>query len=64
MSKQAKVDLSLCIGCGTCAALAAKSFKIGEDGKSVAIVPAGDDEATVQNAIDSCPVKAIGWENQ
>ena len=62
MSKQAKVNTNLCIGCGTCAALAAKSFKMGDDGKSIAILPAGDDETVVQNAIDSCPVKAIGWE--
>jgi ferredoxin len=63
MPKQAKVNQNSCIGCGTCAALAAKSFKIGDDGKSVAINPPGDDETAVRSAIDSCPVKAIAWEN-
>ncbi len=62
MAKQAKVDKGKCIGCGSCVALAAKSFKIGDDGKAQAIVPAGDDEATVQSALDGCPVSAISWQ--
>lgn len=62
MAKQAVVDKNKCIGCGTCVAMAAKSFKMDESGKSVALEPAGDDEATVQSAIDSCPVQAISWK--
>jgi ferredoxin len=59
MSKQAKVDKNKCIGCGSCVAMAAKSFKLGDDGKAEAIAPAGDDETTVQSAVDGCPVQAI-----
>ena len=62
MSKQTKVDANTCIGCGTCAALAPKSFVMKDDGKSHSINPPGDDEATVKNAIDSCPVDAISWQ--
>jgi len=62
MTKQVKVDKTKCIGCGTCAALAPKSFKIGDDGKAEAINPAGDDEETVQRAVDGCPVSAIEWQ--
>jgi ferredoxin len=64
MAKQPKVDPNLCIGCQTCVSLAAKSFTMSEQGKSEAVVPAGDDEATIQNAIDSCPVGAISWEEE
>ncbi|PIS08761.1 ferredoxin [Candidatus Beckwithbacteria bacterium CG10_big_fil_rev_8_21_14_0_10_34_10] len=59
MTKQAIVDKEKCIGCGTCVSLAGKSFKLGDDGKAEALVPAGDDEPTVQSAVDSCPVTAI-----
>lgn len=59
MAKNVKVDPNICIGCGTCAALAGQSFKMNDSGKSEAINPPGDPEETVQQAIDSCPVNAI-----
>ncbi len=57
--KKINIDKNLCIGCGTCAAIASKSFKLGNDGKAEVIEPAGDDEKTIKEAIDSCPVGAI-----
>lgn len=54
-----KVDKEKCIGCGTCAALAGGTFKMDDDGKAVAIDPAGDDLDTINMAKDSCPVQAI-----
>ena len=54
-----KVDKDKCIGCGTCVAIAAKSFKLTDDGKAIFIEPPGDEEAKIQEAIDSCPVAAI-----
>jgi len=54
-----KVDKDKCIGCGLCVSLAPKSFKLGEDGKSQVIEPVGDDEKTIENAAESCPVGAI-----
>ena len=54
-----KIDKNKCIGCGTCILLASKTFKLGEDGKSEVIEPHGDDEATIKQAIESCPVQAI-----
>jgi len=59
--KNTKVDQGKCIGCGSCTALAPKSFKMSDDGKTQPINPPGDDEAAVQNAIDGCPVEAIAW---
>ena len=59
--KNIKIDISACIGCGTCASLAEKSFKIGDDGKAQVLNPVGDTEEAIQNAIDSCPVTAISW---
>jgi ferredoxin len=54
-----KVDREKCIGCGVCAVIAPKSFRLGEDGKSEPIEPAGDSEAMIKNAVESCPVGAI-----
>ena len=54
-----KVDKEKCIGCGTCASIAPKSFKLGDDGKVEPILPAGDDKTTLKEAVDSCPVDAI-----
>lgn len=54
-----KIDKEKCIGCGTCVALASKSFKLGDDGKAQPLEPPGDDEETIKEAIDSCPVDAI-----
>jgi ferredoxin len=64
MAKQLVVDQDTCIGCGTCVAVAPKTFKMNDQGKSVVISPQGDDEATIQNAIDSCPVNAISWKEE
>lgn len=54
-----KVDPKKCIGCGLCASIAEKSFKMNDDGKAETITPLGDDKAKIQEAIDSCPVLAI-----
>ncbi len=64
MPKKPVVDQNTCIGCGTCVALAPKTFKLNDEGKSVVTNPQGDDEATIQGAIDSCPVDAISWKEE
>jgi ferredoxin len=62
--KKAQVDKDKCLGCGTCAAIAAKSFRLGNDGKAEPIDPAGDPETMIKEAIDSCPVGAISWSEE
>ncbi|MGB9911553.1 MAG: ferredoxin [Microgenomates group bacterium] len=56
------VDKNKCIGCGTCIAIAPKSFKFDNEGKSEAIVPPGDNEEKIKEAGESCPVNAIKIE--
>lgn len=53
------IDKNKCIGCGTCAVIAPKSFKLGDDGKAEGIEPPGDEEKVIKDAVDSCPVDAI-----
>lgn len=58
-----KIDKNKCIGCGTCVAIAPKSFKLGKDGKAQVIEPVGDDEEKIKEAAESCPVGAIVKED-
>lgn len=58
-----KVDLDKCIGCSLCPSVAAKTFKMTDDSsKAVVLDVVGDDEATIETAINSCPTQAISWE--
>ena len=52
--KATKVDKDLCIGCGLCCGSATRfSYQ-----------PANaENQGAVQEAIDSCPVSAIAWED-
>ena len=54
-----QVDKTKCIGCGTCVALAPKTFKLGDDGKSEAFAQDIDSDETLEQAIQSCPAQAI-----
>lgn len=55
-----KVDKEKCIGCGACAALCPKVFKMSSDGKSKVINPKGcNGDCDCENAKDNCPTGAI-----
>ena len=53
------VDEKKCLGCGTCVAIASKSFRLNNTAKAEPIEPAGDPETKVKEAVESCPVSAI-----
>jgi len=57
-----KVDKEKCIGCGTCPALASKTFEMDKDDKAIIISPNGDSDELIQMACDSCPTQAITLE--
>jgi len=64
MSKSVYVDEEECIGCGTCEELCPEVFKMNEDTeKSEVIKPEGGPEDLIQEAIDTCPVDCIHWED-
>lgn len=56
------VNKDVCISCGTCIALAPKSFKWDAENKVESINPPGDDAATVKDAVSACPVQCITVE--
>jgi len=48
-----------CIGCASCAAIAADTFKLDDEGISVVVNQDGNDDETKLLAAQSCPVAAI-----
>ncbi len=54
------VDQDMCIGCGMCAAMAPHVFEMNDENKAVAY--SEGDDASVQDAINGCPVGAIRQE--
>jgi ferredoxin len=59
-----KVNQTICIGCGSCAAACPNVFKMGDDGKSHVVegVEYEADKICIDDAIAICPVQAISWE--
>lgn len=60
-----RVDRDLCIGAGTCSAIASKTFGLDEHSKAILIDSAGEDaDEQIIEAAQSCPVLAIIIENE
>ena len=56
------VDPDVCTGCELCCQIAADTFAMNADGVAEIANATGDDNDTIQEAIDSCPVTAISWK--
>lgn len=56
------VDEFTCIGCKNCCNVCSKTFDIEDEyGRSRVMAQGADPEATIQEAIDTCPVDCIHW---
>jgi ferredoxin len=53
-----EIDYALCVGAESCVYTAPGTFKV-EDGKTVVILPPGDDESAIVDAALQCPMQAI-----
>ena len=65
MGKKISVNQDLCIGCGSCEALAPDHFELKDDGKSHVkkqYIP--EDEKVINEAVAGCPVKAISLSEE
>jgi len=62
MAKKLVIDEDLSEGCETCVLLCPDVFELGENGKARIKNPNALDNCNIQEAIDSCPVGAIRWE--
>ncbi|RMG73019.1 MAG: ferredoxin [Nitrospirae bacterium] len=56
------IDWDLCEGCESCVAICPEVFEMGDDGKAFVKNADACDSCDCQEAIDTCPVEAISWE--
>jgi ferredoxin len=63
MAKKVVIDADECVACGTCVEICPEVFAL-EDGADAAtvILETGGPEEAIQEAMDSCPVECIAWE--
>ena len=54
-----RVDHLLCVGNAMCETFAPNVFRLNDDRQSEAVNPAGDPEAQIMEAAESCPMSAI-----
>ena len=57
--KKVIVDRPACIGAGSCAVLAAKTFELDEEAKAIILDEHGDSDDDIIEAAKSCPTDAI-----
>ena len=63
MARKPVVDQDECIGCQLCVTNAPNVFRMTDANLAEVFDPDGDFEETIQEAIDSCPVNCIHWED-
>ena len=56
------VDQDGCVGCGNCEEICSEVFQLNDDGVAEVNDPEGATEYKIRDAIDSCPVECIHWE--
>ncbi|MEK7127902.1 MAG: ferredoxin [Patescibacteria group bacterium] len=54
-----KIDRDLCIGAGSCVAIADKTFSLDGENKAVTHAESLDTQENIMMAAQSCPTKAI-----
>lgn len=63
MSNIVYIDTEECIGCESCVELCPDVFGFDEEAeKAFVILPKGGPEDCIDEAIDTCPVECIHWE--
>lgn len=63
MAKVVYIDRDECIGCESCVGICPEVFSFDESqGKAQVYNPDGAPEEKIQEAIDTCPVQCIHWE--
>lgn len=65
MPKTLTIDEELCIGCGTCVEICPEVFELNEQiEKAFVKNQEGCSQCDCEEAINSCPVGAISWQEE
>ena len=63
MGKKVIIDTEECIGCESCVELCPEVFEFDDDLEKALVISADSyDEACVEEAMETCPVSCIHWE--
>ena len=63
MGKKVVIDDDECVGCQSCVELCPDVFGFNEETEKAEVLQAeGGDEDCIDEAIESCPVECIDWE--
>ena len=63
MSRKIYIDEEECIGCASCEEICPEVFKLNEDTEKAEVIkPEGGPEDLIEEAIETCPVECIHWE--
>jgi ferredoxin len=63
MGKTVYIDEDECIGCGSCEEICPEVFKLDEEAEKAHVIkPEGGPEDLIEEAITTCPVECIHWE--
>lgn len=63
MGKEVTIDADECTGCETCVELCPDVFEFDEDTETAKVIlEEGGPEDCIQEAVESCPVECIHWQ--
>ena len=63
MARTVVIDQDECISCGACVDSCPDVFRLNDDNLAEVYNQEGASEEEIQDAIDSCPVSCISWED-
>ena len=64
MGKKVYIDTDECIGCESCAELCPDIFEFDEGEEKAGVkLPEGGDEECIEEAMATCPVECIHWQD-
>jgi ferredoxin len=62
MARTVIIDQDECINCGACVDTCPEVFRMNDDNLAEVYKADGASEEEIQDAIESCPVSCIQWE--
>jgi len=63
MSKKVYIEEEECVGCGSCEEICSEVFKLDEDTEKARVIKeSGGPEDLIQEAMETCPVECIHWD--